>query len=216
MDNMRVAAYIALLILALIPARSIGQEQDWTEMKDTAGFAAKLAVMAKSTVTIQSEFVQVKHMDFLTEDLVTKGRFLFKKENKIRWEYTEPYQYIIIMNDGKIFIKDGEKENKFDIKSRIIFNRINEMMLNTIQGKVLNRRDFHSQFFESEEHFIVKMTPSDKKMQKYVEQIEIYFGKSDYHVAKIKITEKSGDFTKISFINRVSNVTIDEEKFRIK
>ncbi len=189
--------------------------QGWVAMKDTAGFAARLSDMAKTTMTIQSEFVQIKHMDFLTEDLVTKGRFFFKKENKIRWEYTHPYQYVIVMNEGKILIKDGDKENKFDIKSRIIFNRINEMMLNTIQGKVLNRSDFNSAFFQTDKHFIVKMTPATRKMQKYVKTIEIYFGKSDYHVSMIVITELSGDFTKISFINRLSNVTIDEEKFRI-
>ena len=214
MHSMRLYVCIVIL-LCTWSTESPGQGQDWVAMKDTAGFAAKLADMAKSTMTIQSEFVQTKHMDFLTEDLVTKGRFLFKKENKIRWEYTEPYQYVIVMNEGKILIVDGEKENKFDIKSRIIFNRINEMMLNTIQGKVLNNDDFESKFFQSDKHFIVKMKPITKKMQKYVEGIEIYFGKSDYHVSMIEINELSGDFTKISFINRVSNVTIADEKFKV-
>jgi len=215
MPELRLHIFIAILFL-MGWSTSDTHGQDWVPMKDTAGFASKLAEMAKSTRTIQSEFVQTKRMSFLTEDLLTKGRFLFKKENKIRWEYTDPYQYVIVMNAGKILIKDGEKENKFDIKSRIIFNRINEMMLNTIQGKVLNRSDFNSKFFQSDKHFIVKMTPVTKKMQKYVETIEIYFGKADYHVAVIKITESSGDFTRISFINRVSNVELDEEKFNVK
>ena len=215
MNSLRFHTCLALALFLWSYVECLGQEKDWLPMKDTAGFAATLSEKARNTKTIQSEFVQIKHMDFLTEDLVTKGRFYFKKDNKIRWEYNDPYKYVIIMNDGKILIKDGDKENKFDIKSRIIFNRINEMMLNTIQGKVLNRSDFNSKFYQTNKYFIVKMTPSTKKMQKYIDTIEIYFGKSDYNVSIIKMSEKSGDFTKISFINRMSNVNIEDEKFNV-
>jgi len=204
-----------ILVLTLTIVNCIAQDEAYYAMKDTSTFNAKIGRVAKETKTIQSDFVQEKHMSFLSEPAITKGRFFFKKENKVRWEYNDPYSYIMVMNDGKISIKDGDKEKKFDIKSRVIANKINEMMLGTIQGKVLNNEDFEGKFLESADYFLVRLVPVVKKMKKYVQKIDLYFDKENYHVSRIKIVEISGDYTLLNFMNRVSNGNISEERFTI-
>jgi len=46
---------------------------------------------AKTTKTITSAFTQYKHMDFLSNDIITKGNLHFKAPNLVKWSYTDPF-----------------------------------------------------------------------------------------------------------------------------
>ena len=41
----------------------------------------------------------------LSEKIISKGKFWFKKDNLVRLEYVQPYQYLMIINKNNIFIK---------------------------------------------------------------------------------------------------------------
>ena len=66
----------------------------------------------------------------LAEKITSKGKFWFKKESKVRMEYTQPYQYLMIINKDKVFVKDGQKENKISTKSNIILTKHRNNRLN--------------------------------------------------------------------------------------
>ena len=84
-------------------------------------FKAKVEASAASTQTIQSDFVQFKHLDFLSNDIETSGSMSFKSPNKVRWEYTKPYQYQVIFKEDKLLINDGGTKSKVDIGSSKMF-----------------------------------------------------------------------------------------------
>jgi len=212
MNNKRT---IILLIAIFFLSYGYAQEESLRKMKDTASFKIKLEGIAKSTTSIESDFTQEKHMSFMLEPIINKGHFYFKKENRIRWEYTDPFSYIIVMNNGKISIKDGDKEKKFDIKSRMIFNKINSMMLSTIKGDVLDNEDFKGTFLENDKYLIIQLVPTTSKMKKHMKQIHIYFDKVNYHVSKLRMEEVSGDYTIIKFQNRVTNENVSDDRFNL-
>ena len=58
--------------------------------------------MSKNTLSIESDFVQEKNLQVLSEKIISKGHFTFKKENRLRWEYTSPSKYLIVINNQKI------------------------------------------------------------------------------------------------------------------
>jgi len=76
----------------------------FTGMKNVAGFRQSFSEVTKKTLTIEAGFIQEKNLSVLSEKIITKGKFLFKKENKLRWEYTDPFHYLIILNNGTMFI----------------------------------------------------------------------------------------------------------------
>ena len=117
--------------------------------------------------------------------------------------------------DLMLSIKDGDKEKKFDIKSRMIFNKINSMMLSTIKGDVLDNEDFKGTFLENNKYLIIQLVPTTSRMKKHMKQIHIYFDRTSYHVSKLRLEEVSGDYTLINFQNRVSNSTISDDRFSI-
>ena len=111
-----------------------GQGGDFKPMGDIPGFEAKLEKTASSIKTIQSDFVQEKQLSFMTEGIKSEGRFFFRDDVKVRWEYTAPFQYLIIINGEKLYIKDEEKLSTIGLGSNEMFQEINSMVVGSIQG----------------------------------------------------------------------------------
>lgn len=203
------------VLLSLLQGSLKAQPSGFSVLKDTATLKSKLAIAAKETKTIQSDFVQEKNLSVLSEKIITKGNFYFKRENMLRWEYTDPFKYLIIMNKGKVLIKDDSRENKYDMQSNKMFQEINKMIVGSVQGKILTTGEFKYKFFQSDKYYLVELQPLAKNMKNFIKTIYIYFDKN-YAVAKLNMEELSGDYTNITFANRKENVPIADEKFLIK
>lgn len=192
------------------------QPNDFKSLKDTIGFKIKLQEKAKKTITIESNFTQEKNLSLLSEKIISKGHFCFKQPKLLRWEYFSPSAYLIVINGEKILIKDGKKVNKFDTKSNKMFKNINDMMLNSVQGNVLDHREFKIAYFENDTYYLVQMQPKSKDMKAYLKRIDMYFDKKELSVSKLKMTELSEDYTFIEFTSGKINETIPDSQFIVK
>ena len=67
---------------------------------DPVRFKELFTTTAKSTQTIKSDFTQEKELSLLSEKIVSRGKFWFKKENKVRMEYQQPFQYLMVINQN--------------------------------------------------------------------------------------------------------------------
>lgn len=206
---------IFLLIPFLLSSLLFAQPSGYTSLTDAGSFRQKLEQTSKKTHTIDSDFVQEKKLSFLNNKIESKGHFSFKKENLLRWEYNEPYAYLIIIDGEKILIDDENEQNEFDMRSNKLFEEINRVMLGTVQGTIFQGNDFEASYFESNENYLVQAKPKLKGMQEALSQIDIYFDKTNLMVAEVKLIEKSGDYTSIKFFNKRLNVPIADEKFRL-
>jgi outer membrane lipoprotein-sorting protein len=186
-------------------------------MKDPKQFSHKLSEVTQTTNTIESKFIQEKNLSVISERIITRGKFYYKKENKVRWEYTDPYSYIIIMNGEKVLIKDEKKENRFDAASNKIFSEINSIMIGSIRGTILNEdKKFKIDFQENNEYNLVKLSPLSQQLKSYITEIRIFFNKINYSVSMLEIEEPSGDFTKIEFTEMKINKPVSDENFSVR
>jgi outer membrane lipoprotein-sorting protein len=165
---------------------------------------------------MQSNFSQEKYMSVMSQKIQSKGLFYFKKNNQVRWEYTEPYKYIIVLAGGKIQIKDEKKVSEYDMNANKAFKQINDMMIQLVQGNVLNSTSYIIKYSESSTNYLLDMTPTDKKLKSMFKNIQLYFDKNTYEVSSFKMIENNGDYTLIKFSNKKQNVAIDASKFVLK
>ncbi|MFN3405240.1 MAG: outer membrane lipoprotein carrier protein LolA [Cytophagaceae bacterium] len=205
-----------VLFFILLSGPLFAQPPGFKVLTDTAGFRSSLAAAAKEIKTIESDFVQEKNLSVLSEKIISKGHFIFKKENKLRWEYNHPFKYLIVMNNNKVLIKDENKENKYDMKSNKLFQEINSLMINSVQGNILNNKDYKPAFFYNDNYFLVQLFPQNKNLKGFLQSIDLYFDKKDLSVTKIIMAEPSGDYTNITFSAKKFNGEIADEKFNIK
>lgn len=205
------------LFLAVINTNLSADSISVKILKDPSTFIKKAEDLSKSTNTIESDFVQKKHLSFLSEDVTTKGKFYFRKEKFLRWEYTSPFKYVMVMNNDKFYIKDDKKVSVFDVKSNQMFSEVNDIIIACLNGNVLkDNNKFKISFFETNNMYLVKLFPLSEKMEEYLQMIEIYFNKSDFSLSELRMIEKTGDYTNISFRNKKMNLDIPDEKFIIK
>ena len=183
-------------------------------LEDISRFKSNLSEVNEKTNTIESSFTQEKNLSFLSEKIFSKGLFYFKKENKIRWQYTEPFAYLIIINDEKIYIKDEDNESEFDMGSNKIFGEINKIIKGCVQGDILNNdKEYKFEYYENNDFYLVKLTPHSEQMKEFLSNINISFDKQDYSVSILEMIELSGDYTKIEFTDKQLNEKIPDEIF---
>ena len=208
--------FFVLFVLVLYCLSSFSQSS-FKDIEDISLFKSNLAEMTEKTNTIKSDFIQEKNLSFLSEKIISKGLFYFKKENKIRWQYTEPFDYLIIINDDKIYIKDEDRESKYDMASNKIFKEINKIITGCIQGDILNNdKEYKIEYYENDNFYYVKLTPYSENMKEFLSNIDIYFDKRDFSVSKLEMIELSGDYTKIEFLNKKLNEEIPDEEFTVE
>ena len=90
------------------------------------------------------------------------------------------------------------------------------MMIQLVQGNVLNSTSYIIKYSESSTNYLLDMTPTDKKLKSMFKNIQLYFDKNTYEVSSFKMIENNGDYTLIKFSNKKQNVAIDASKFVLK
>jgi len=207
-------AIIALVFVVLLSSLRT-QNDTYVAMKDVAGFKAKLNQKNQTINTLACDFVQEKSLSFMAQKVISKGTMKYKKPDMMKLEYTTPFQYIMSLYKGKVIIKDNGKVSKYDSKSNKVFKYVNDLMINAVQGNVADSKEFTIVFKENSKTYLMEMTPIDVTMKDYVSKVMVTVSKADYGVLKVEMTEKSGDYTLITFINRVYNTPLKDEEFLV-
>jgi len=184
-------------------------------MKEIEILKEKINKVSENTRTIQSDFIQEKHLTMLEEVIISKGRFLFRKENDVRWEYSSPINYVIVIYEGKFRIKNDEKISEFDIGSNALFQQINKMIVTAIRGDFVDNPEFEASFFESAKQYRVKLKALNKQVAEMLAGIEIFFSKETLAVERVMFIEPGEDYTNIIFNNRKVNIEITDNQFEL-
>lgn len=211
--------YIRLLhiIASVLIGVNIMAQVPKSPMKDVAAFRQNLMTMSAKVKTIESDFIQEKNLSILSNKVVSKGHFCYRKENNIRWEYLQPYKYLIIISDGKIFIKEEQGQKQYDIQSNKMFQEMNKFISGCIQGDILrNDKEYTITYFEDDKNYFVSLVPKSEAMRKMLNEVQIWFNREDFTVSRISMVEQGGDYTKIEFLNKKLNTDIPIEKFSFK
>lgn len=208
--------YCFFLLVVLYNSPTFAQSA-FKAMKDTLAFRQKVDRMSKETNSIESDFIQVKNLTMLSEKISSKGNFSFQKQNNLRWEYSEPYKYVIVINKDKILIKDeNNKVKKYDMNANKVFKEINDIMISCVNGEILKSNKFRVHYFESDKSYKLELIPLLKSMKESLKKINMYFDKSVTSVVKLEMVENGDDTTTIDFMNKKINAPVSPDKFILK
>jgi outer membrane lipoprotein-sorting protein len=211
---MRKIGLVLFILISGITAKA--QLTGYVPVAELAKFKEQFIMIAKKTEAIKSDFVQEKNLSMLSEKIVSKGKFWFKKENMLRMEYNKPFEYLMILNKDNMYIKDGQKENKVSTKSSKLFQQISNVTLDCVRGAVFSNPAFITKLYENKNTYLVELTPSGKTLKEFFKNINVIIDKNGYEVTTIEMDENSGDNTIIHFTNREINIPLSDALFAIK
>ncbi len=204
-----------LLAMTFCGLVSGAQYPGYKLLADATDFKSKFAGASQKVNTIKSDFVQEKELSMLSEKIISKGKFWFKRENAVRMEYTKPFEYLMIINGSKIYIKDSQKENKVSAKSNKLFEQVNKIMMDCVKGTALSSPDFTVRIFDGADAYLAELSPVNKNLKSLFKNVNLVVSKKDYAVTAIQMHEPGGDNTVINFVNRELNVSLPDALFAI-
>lgn len=211
-----VAKYTLLLAGCLMfTLQASAQYAGYKSISDLAAFKKQFATESAKVQSITSDFVQQKELLALTETITSSGKFWFKRSNRVRIDYTKPFTYRMVMNGDKMLVKDDQKESRINVKSNKLFQQVNKIMIDCVQGTILDSKDFTTRVFENDKTYLLEMTPVSKALKEFFQTIVLSVEKKDYSVKSIDMNEPSGDKTTITFSNKVLNAQVADEVFAL-
>lgn len=204
------------LLLFLMSALKLCMAQTFTPVKDAAAFQKKIVDASIKISSIKCDFKQEKNMSMLSDKVISKGKFYFKKENKVRLEYLVPAKNLIVMNAGKMFIKDDKKTQQMDMHRSKVFQQLNNIIVGSINGSLFAGNDFTVNLSENNSLIRVELKPVSKMLKNFLSTIVLVLDKKDFTATRIEMNEVSGDNTILSFSTKEINGIVDEALFVLK
>lgn len=195
---------------------AMAQPKGYQPLKNITAFQQALSQANAAKNTIASDFVQVKNLSLLADKIKSKGKFYFKKEDKVRIEYTTPYYYLLVMNSGEIMVKDEQKSSRINTRNSKTMQSVNRIMLDCMRGTVFQNKDFKVSAFENAGGYLLSLMPATDAMKKMFKQIDVYMDRKSFDVDRLTMTETGGDFTDMDFSNTQHNTALNDALFKVK
>ena len=199
-------------LLFLLTTTVLWGQQPLSQTQATA-FKQKVMAKNKTIKTMQAAFTQKKHLEFMSNDIETKGKMFFSAPDRLNWQYTTPYQYQIVFQKDQIKVNDAGKVSQMKADNKI-FKKINSLIVSTVSGNMFDQKEFAVTLYSEGKDTKAQLLPKDKTLLKYIKEIHLFFS-PDATVGRVKLIEPTDDYTEITFTHQQLNTPIDEAAFTL-
>ncbi|MEG1553485.1 MAG: outer membrane lipoprotein carrier protein LolA [Rikenellaceae bacterium] len=204
---------ISLTILLNLLFLSASAQTDNVEHE----FKNKLEKVSSTNTTIQCNFTQIKKVKNIKQPINSKGMFYYNNSGLMALHYSEPMGDKILMNGDSFTIVSSGKKLQANASSNPMMSQISYMMQACMSGDVSKLgRGWNMNVEKYNDEYKVKLTPSEKRIQKYIAAITMYFDNSNLTLNTLRIDEASGGYTSYRFTNKKINQQIIKSIFTIK
>ena len=181
-----------LFILLTIIFFSFVSQNEFVVVDEPESILKQLKQVADKTNSIKAFYTEEKFISVLSNSQIAKGKFYYQKEDKMRWEQTVPYEYIILISGESLRIKDNGKEKQINQSNQVAV-KINSFMMTLIQGDYQNNDQLSSRCLQSKDQYLIELTPTTKSLKKIYSKLNLYFSKEDKRLGVIEFFEEGGD-----------------------
>ena len=158
--------------------------------------------ITQATTAIQSmqcRFTQTKQSPLLAQTAVAQGRMSYTRPSSLRWEYTAPYDYVLVVEgDSVSMTSQGKKAPSAAWKSGV--KRMTGMVMSSLNGqRLFDQRLFDISLYELSDCYRAVMKPKRKDMRRMFASITFTFNKQSLLVERVELTEGEGTTTTLQF-----------------
>ncbi len=191
---------ILLLLFCCIGAFAMQPVTDPTELNN------RLSAFARNLKSIESDFVQTKHIDIFNEDVISNGTFLYYDGSKICLDYTRPTAYRMVINGNKLMTISNGQKSVVTLKSNAMMNEMQSMISACMTGNLSAiSADFNLTYTQDDTRYAITVVPRKQAVRQYIARIEIWLNKTDMAVTELIFHENGTDYTRYVFKNRKFN-----------
>jgi outer membrane lipoprotein carrier protein len=205
---------ILMLLLVMLGINTWAQNEKPLTEAESQKIVAELTEAAASMQTLQCRFMQEKTSTMLAEPTVAKGTMHYAAPDRLRWEYTSPYAFALVVNGDRIVkVTDGKAE-KLEGNSNRMYQGIVSIIMGSASGKKLfDTSVFDVMLYDDGAYWRAEMTPKRRDMKRMFSQLVFRFDKKTNGISRVEFKDAGGDVTSIRFEDIKLNEAIGEKVF---
>jgi outer membrane lipoprotein-sorting protein len=180
---------------------------------------ARLEEDAAAIQTLESNFIQEKHLTLLDKPLVLKGTISIEKPALFAWHVREPLRYSMVIEDKIVrqWDEDTDKVQEISLSKNPVFKMAIQQMRGWFSGAYASMIGEYDVTVLNEDPVSLIFVPRKTAFaQEMIENVTIVFEPNGRHIQKIQIVEKRGDSTLLTFSNTLLNIPIDPSSWKVK
>jgi len=176
---------------APVLAESIDIEQVMLELKQSAA----------ETETLSSSFEQEKHLSIFSEKLLSQGRFVYQKPDRLRWELLTPVAsgFVLQGKQGQRWNRLSQEQGRFSVETDPIMGMIAQQLLAWARVDLDWLQKRYRMALQSAEPVSLRLYPLDQGEAGFIDYLQILFADDRRHVAEVLMVEQEGDSTLLRF-----------------
>lgn len=210
--------FCRLLLIAVVLITNINTMRSQNGILSNTEVAVFLDVLAKrasEVTTLSARFEQVKRMEMIKGELVSHGKFLYAKENKIAFMYEKPGKYSMIMNGSYMKMVTASGTSTMNLSANPVMKQMQELITAVFTGELKESANYDIVFSMAADKINASVKPKSARLQSVISIINIVFSKDSGDILEISVKEGSGGTTNYRFFDQTINQNIDNEIFRI-
>ncbi|MBI2394250.1 MAG: outer membrane lipoprotein chaperone LolA [Deltaproteobacteria bacterium] len=175
------------------------------------------AQVQKAYVTInayEADFTQQYVMKAFGQTKTSKGHVLFVKPGKMRWDYTEPKDNVVVSDGTTLwsYVASDKQARKMMVKDSQMPTALAFLTGKGDLGKEFNLELMDTKQLKFEGGYVLKATP--KAATNLYNYVLFYVDGSTYHVRRVLIVDGQDNRNRFDFEKPVVNGKVDDSKFK--
>jgi outer membrane lipoprotein-sorting protein len=209
---------LAALFLIFICALAIDAfAQD--SVNDINAFLGDLEKKMAQVETIETDFTQEKNLALFNQPIILKGKIYIKKPEFFSWHVQSPVRYTMLIKDD--IIKQWDEESgqvqQFSLSRNPGFTMAIAQMKVWFSGAYVSLLKDYAAKIISEDPVILEFSPIQSNPAfSLIKGVKVSFEKDQRYLREIRIEEKDGDSTILTFSSVKLNMPINPSAWELK
>ena len=203
-----------LLSLMFVAVSLMVTAQTQLSESQTQEVIRQLTQVASTMQSMQCRFVQEKTSSMLAEPSVAEGTMHYAAPDRMRWEYTAPYAFALVVNGERLVkVTDGKAEVLEGNAGRMYQGMVNLIIGSASGKKLFDTTVFDIVFYDDNGFWRADMTPKRRDMKRMFSQLVFRFDKKTNGISRVEFVSANGDITSIRFEEIKVNEAIGDKVF---
>jgi len=221
---MNLAAPLLLLSFCCLPqeeqppAAPVQQPYRELSAEERESFLKEMAAALKSIRSLRAVFVQERHLSLFVEPLRSRGVCSFERPGRLRWEVTEPYASLLIL-DGRGVAKFDRVEGrprKLELGGADLLREVLGQITDWMRGDFSRAGESYRLKLERGEDYRLSLTPRSKELREMIHAVELSINPKTHRVTQVVIREPGQDDLSIRFEEERINLEFEPRTFDLE
>ena len=171
--------------------------------------------------SLSADISHLKYTDVVKDTSTETGQVWFRKDEKIRIEFTKPDPRTILRNGDSLFVYNPKinRVEEYDLgKNRAMVDQYVTLGFGTRSESIRKNYDVTLQgedTLDNHKTAVLNLTPKSDEVKKQISKIEMWIDESSWLPIQQKFYETgSGDYFIFHYSNLMKNLKIPDSKFK--